>query len=117
MFLGALFPAAPIGSLRKGCQQCTGHDWAGTGDPAQQGAQTQLQVAAWGAQGRLAERKRPGAEWLLGTGHAPLISASNQCPWEAGQQGPLGGGSWQGRGAAGHWAGSGSELGTVTHMQ
>lgn len=40
MFLGALFPAAPIGSLRKGCQQCTGHDWAGTGDPAQQGAQT-----------------------------------------------------------------------------
>lgn len=50
-------------------------------------------------------------------GRCAVISASNRHPWEAGQRVSLAGRVLEGRGAAGRWAGSGSDPGAVTQLR
>ena len=82
------------------------------GAPAWQRAQTQSHVTLWG----LADA-RPSERGQTQRGRCAVISASNRHPWEAGQRVSLAGRVLEGRGAAGRWAGSGSDLGAVTQMR
>lgn len=110
---GALFPIAPNRippEAISGGQVINCGSTQGT--PAWQRAQTQSHVTSWGL-----TDARPSERGQTQRGRCAVISSSNRHPWEAGQWVSLAGRVPEGRGAAGRWAGSGSDPGAVTQLR